>query len=245
MLYTRSSQRFLDELRQFIADHYTGREQEGAYNLRALQTELELMKNADMLVSEEAAPFLLEEGVMPAREAPCPTSANRKMSAKRCLKKARVTGVVPTTGTVEKVDTVGAAKAASMDIAVPHEPDLQAYLRDNQSPTFGRVLVQMMVERGLEARDLYRRVFMDRRLFSKILSQPDYEPSKETALLLCLGLHLSVDEADDFLRTAGLALSNAQQRDLAVRFFLVHQRYDVIMLNEMLLELGLKPLLRG
>jgi len=44
---------------------------------------------------------------------------------------------------------------------------------------------------------------LDRRLFSKIMSDPCYSPSKDTVLAIAFAVHLSFEAASDLLALAG------------------------------------------
>ena len=54
-----------------------------------------------------------------------------------------------------------------------------------------------MIFRCLLDADVYNKVHIDRRLFSKIRSDVNYHPSKDTVILLGLSLNLSLDEMLD------------------------------------------------
>lgn len=110
--------------------------------------------------------------------------------------------------------------------------------------TFTGYMLRVMAEKGLSDPDVYRRVFMDRRLFNRIRSKEDYQPSKSTALLLALALRLSVPQTQDFLSRAGYSLNRCSKTDLIVEYFLLHENYDIFALNEMLHAFGLPLLMK-
>ena len=90
--------------------------------------------------------------------------------------------------------------------------------------------------------EVYKRAHVDRRNFSKIRSNTEYRPSKNTAVALCLGLHLSVDSAKDLLDSAGYSLSKSIKSDLIVMYFLEKEIYNIDVLNDVLDQYGYKIL---
>ena len=75
--------------------------------------------------------------------------------------------------------------------------------------TFSEKVLDIMLFKSLKTTTVYKRALMDRRLLSKILSDKNYQPSKDTAIALCFALHLSLNQAVDLLNRAGYALSHS------------------------------------
>lgn len=90
--------------------------------------------------------------------------------------------------------------------------------------------------------EIYKRANIRRQLFSKIISNKDYQPKKETAIVLALAMHLNLDETKDFLSGAGYALSRSSQRDLVIKFFIENGYYNVLDIDQALYDHGLEPL---
>jgi len=99
------------------------------------------------------------------------------------------------------------------------------------SETFSEILLRHIDHSGLTDPQVYRRANIDRRLFSKIRSNPDYQPSKNTALALAIALKLNLDQTTDLLRRAGYALSPSSKFDLTVEYFIRERMFDIIEIN--------------
>ena len=83
---------------------------------------------------------------------------------------------------------------------------------------------------------------MDRKLFSKIRSNPAYRPSKPTAFAFAVALELTLPETADLLRKAGFAISHSSRFDIILEYFIRHRSYNVFEINEVLFQFDM-PLL--
>ena len=108
---------------------------------------------------------------------------------------------------------------------------------------FRNLVLQKMEELDLDSQTLYKRAGIDRKLFSKLKTDPDYRPNKNTAIRYCLGFHLSETETDEWMKSAGYWLSNTSEFDLAIRYCIDKKIYDPIDVN-ILLEALKEPLLK-
>ena len=110
--------------------------------------------------------------------------------------------------------------------------------------SFQEALLRLIDERGMKDSTCYKRAGVDRKLFSKIRSNPAYRPSKATAVAFAIALELNLDETVVFLRKAGYALSHSAKFDVIVEYFIVKGRYNLRELNEALYEFD-QPLVNG
>ena len=115
-------------------------------------------------------------------------------------------------------------------------------LRKMRKPTFSETLFKMIDERGLKDSEVYGKVGIDRRLFSKIRIHPEYKPAKSTVLMLAIALELDVEQTKELLETAGYSLSRSIMQDLIVEFFITNKVYDIMTINEALYDCGEKTL---
>lgn len=115
--------------------------------------------------------------------------------------------------------------------------DINTFIETNkEEDTFQTKLFQFIDEKCLKNSDVYNKVNIDRRLFSKIRSNKNYHPSKETVILLGFALELSEEEIEDFLQSASYSLPMNTTFDLIIRFCFKEKIYNVNRVNEFLYE---------
>jgi len=108
------------------------------------------------------------------------------------------------------------------------------------SDTFQEYLLYLIEKKGLSNVDVYKRAIIDKRQFSKIKNNPNYHPDKFTALRLCVGTMLNLDDTKDLLARAGYALSPCDKRDIIFSYFIEKEIYDAMEIDITLEEHGLE-----
>lgn len=109
----------------------------------------------------------------------------------------------------------------------------------HMSDTFQQYLLYLIRSKHLTNAEVYRNALVTKQLFSKIKLNPDYHPDKATAMRLCVGARLNLDETKDLLARAGYALSPCDKRDIIFSFFIEHGVFDMIEIDIALEEYGL------
>ena len=109
----------------------------------------------------------------------------------------------------------------------------------HMADTFPQYLLYLIRSKGMENAEVYKRAIVDKKVFSKIKNNPAYHPQKLTALCLCVGAKLNLDEAKDLLARAGYALSPCDKTDIIFSYFIENGIYDMIELDIQLEEHGL------
>lgn len=117
---------------------------------------------------------------------------------------------------------------------------IDKYLDD----TWQTALFDIINEKCLDEVEVYKRGYLTKQTFSKIRNDAEYHPDKDTAIRLCIGLKLNLDETLDLLSKAGYTLSRSLERDLIIRFFIENKEYDIIEIDCALEDNGLKQFLK-
>ena len=119
---------------------------------------------------------------------------------------------------------------------------LEEMLRQSES-TFSEFLTDLLRERTGKDSEVYKRAEISKQLFSKILSDKYYQPTKNTAVQLAIGLQLDIKRTQKLLEKAGYTLTRSSKTDLVVQYYIERRVYNVSFINIALEDCGL-PLLK-
>ena len=163
------------------------------------------------------------------------------------LEEKRVFGNMKISGAIEELSECSMAPCAPIckefddnyyDFLEENESALEERMK-HMSDTFQEYLMYLIGVKKLTNAEVYKRAIVTKQLFSKIKLNPEYHPDKATAMRLCVGARLNLDETKDLLARAGYALSPCDKRDIIFSFFIEHEVFDMIEIDIALEEHGL------
>ena len=113
--------------------------------------------------------------------------------------------------------------------------DSNLYANDGKAEfAFRNHLRNLIIKKDMDNAVVYKSSNVDRKAFAKILSGDTKKPQKRTVLGFCIGLRLSLEEAEELLASADMAFNPYDKRDKLVKQCLLNGQYNIIEINIML-----------
>ena len=117
----------------------------------------------------------------------------------------------------------------------PKKADLSQLLRTVDAG-FSETLLHLIDKSGKKDSEVYNKANVSRQHFSKIRNNPDYKPTKATAIAFAIALELNMEQTQDLIGRAGYALTTSSKFDLIIMYFIQNRNYNMFDINETLYE---------
>ncbi len=96
---------------------------------------------------------------------------------------------------------------------------------------FSETLLKLIDKTGKKDSEIYKKANVSKQHFSKIRNNPDYKPTKPTAIAFAIALELDLDQTKDLIGRAGYALTNSSKFDVIIMYFISRKNYDMFDIN--------------
>ncbi len=117
--------------------------------------------------------------------------------------------------------------------------DVDAFIQSSKDKlNFQNTLMQLIADRKVDNSVIYKKACIDKKFFSKIISNKDYVPKKHTVMALGLALELPLEEYERFLASAGYAFMPSSKFDLIIKYCVMNHIYNLINVDVILDDHG-------
>ncbi len=149
-----------------------------------------------------------------------------------------VIGSIPSEGLFESARSVQAEPILSEEKKIA-PIDVDSFIRRSKDKlNFQNTLMQLIAERKVDNSVIYKKACIDKKFFSKIISNKDYVPKKHTVMALGLALELPLEEYERFLASAGYAFMPSSKFDLIIKYCVMNHIYNLINVDVILDDHG-------
>ena len=128
------------------------------------------------------------------------------------------------------------ATCDSMPTAMPSKAISLEDMLKQADAGFTETLLKLIDDSGKKDSEIYKKALLSKQHFSKIRNNPNYKPTKPTAIALALALELDLDATKDLIGRAGYALTNSSKFDLIIQYHIENKKYNVVEINTVLFE---------
>ena len=108
--------------------------------------------------------------------------------------------------------------------------------------TFSELLFHYIDSSGLTDVQVYKKAFIDKRIFSKIRSNKNYHPSFGTIVLFSLALKLSTSHFEALLHSAAYSLPQNSYVNITLKYCFDNTIYDIDRINELIFAVSNKEI---
>ena len=125
-------------------------------------------------------------------------------------------------------------KARTSERSFGRRPDIPGL--DRLDAGFSETLLSLIDKTGKKDSEIYNKANVSRQHFSKIRNNPDYKPTKATALAFAIALELNLAQTEDLIGRAGYKLTRSSTFDVIIMYFIQEGHYNMFDINETLYE---------
>ena len=123
----------------------------------------------------------------------------------------------------------------SAPMAAPPKESLADLLAETDAG-FSETLLKLIDKTGKKDSEIYTKANLSRQHFSKIRNNPNYQPTKPTAIALALALELDLEQTRDLIGRAGYALTRSSKFDVIIMYFIREKNYNLFDINAALFD---------
>lgn len=113
---------------------------------------------------------------------------------------------------------------------------------EKSEKTFNELLFEYIEKSNISDVELYKKAYIDRRLFSKIRSYNEYHPSFGTITLLAIALNLSSNDYEKLLKSASYSLPQNSYINITLKYCFDEKIYNINRVNELLYTISGKQI---
>lgn len=107
--------------------------------------------------------------------------------------------------------------------------DFEVLVKHPEKPFHGK-LMELIRTYDIDEVAMYKEAFITKAHYHKLITGKS-GPSRKTAMLLCVAMKLSLDDAKDLLRASGFTFNDMSHFDNIVEYHLIHEEYDLDMID--------------
>ena len=117
--------------------------------------------------------------------------------------------------------------------------DVDAFINiSKENLNFQNTLQQLIADRNVDNATIYKKAGIDKKFFSKIISNKDYVPKKHTVMALGLALELPLVEYEAFLASAGYAFMPSSRFDMIIKYCVINEIFNLLTVDVILDDHG-------